>query len=171
MAKLDEPVKAFIVERLACFARPSEVVADVKEEFDGLTITRQQVEEYDPAKRCKTEKWVKLHAATRASFLEQKAGIAISHRSWRQKEREDLYRAAKKARNYKLANELLQEAAKEEGDFYINARAGSGAGDLTDEQRAERIRAQLDAMDEVTAPPPPPSSKTPTRPALVKKSA
>jgi hypothetical protein len=120
MPRLEEAVKTFIVERLAQYARPTEVVDAVKEEF-GVTITRQAVEEYDPEKRCTTQKWVDLHKATRAAFLERKAGLAISHRSWRLQQLEEMARAARKSRNYKLASSLLEQAAKEEGDFYVNS--------------------------------------------------
>jgi hypothetical protein len=169
MPKLEEPVKAFIVERLACFARPSEVVDAVKEEFH-VTITRQHVEEYDPEKRCTTAKWVALHKATREAFLERKAGIAISHRPWRLLQLEEMARVARKNRNYRLAAQLLEQAAKEEGDFYVNARAGAAVGTETDEARVERIRAQLAAMDAATVPPPP-TTGAPPGPTLVKKSA
>ena len=43
-------VKAFIVQRLARFDRPSQVVKAVKEEF-GLEVSRQRVHFYDPTKR------------------------------------------------------------------------------------------------------------------------
>ncbi|MDU2882953.1 MAG: DUF2280 domain-containing protein, partial [Enterobacter sp.] len=41
MATLKGEVKAFIVQPLACFDTPSQVVELVKKEF-GLSITRQQ---------------------------------------------------------------------------------------------------------------------------------
>ena len=49
MAKIPQMVKAFIVERLASFETPSEVVAAVKAEF-GLVLARQAIE------RCETGK-------------------------------------------------------------------------------------------------------------------
>lgn len=49
MATLKGEVKAFIVQSLACFDTPSQVVELVKKEF-GLSITRQQVESHDPTK-------------------------------------------------------------------------------------------------------------------------
>lgn len=166
MPKLTEDVKAFIVQRLACFATPSEVVAAVKEEY-GLTIPRQQAEEYDPEKRCKTPKWAALHAETRKAFLERKAGLAISHKSWRLEQLQDAARQAKKQKNYKLMAELLEQAAKEEGDAYVNARANSPAAE-TEEARVQRMRMLFGEMDRLTlgddAPPP-------TGPTLVKEPA
>lgn len=155
MARLEEAVKAFIVERLAMFGKPSEIADAVKEEF-GVVIPRQQVEIYDPEKTCKVKKWVALHAATRKAFTDQRAGLAITHRSWRLQQLEDMARLAKKGRNYKLARELLEQAAKEDGDFYVNTPRGAGAQTPeTEEQRVQRMRAQFTAMDEATLGPGP----------------
>ena len=49
MATLKEPVKIFIVQSLACFDTPQQVVDDVRQEF-GIEIERQQVASYDPTK-------------------------------------------------------------------------------------------------------------------------
>lgn len=49
MAALPEPVKARIVQGLACFDTPSQVAKDVYAEFD-LTVTPQHCESYDPTK-------------------------------------------------------------------------------------------------------------------------
>lgn len=43
MATLKNEVKSFIVQALACFDTPSQVVESVKNEF-GVVVTRQQVE-------------------------------------------------------------------------------------------------------------------------------
>src|SRR5882757_11461498 len=47
---LPGPVKAFIVQRLAGFDLPSQVVKAVKEEF-GIEVSRQRVHFYDPTTR------------------------------------------------------------------------------------------------------------------------
>ncbi|KTC33210.1 hypothetical protein AO265_35290 [Pseudomonas sp. ABAC61] len=49
MAALKNEVKSFIVQALACFDTPSQVVEAVKNEY-GLVVTRQQVETHDPTK-------------------------------------------------------------------------------------------------------------------------
>lgn len=70
MATLKGEVKAFIVQSLACFDTPSQVVELVKKEF-GLNITRQQVESHDPTKangRGLAQKWVELFHETRKRF-------------------------------------------------------------------------------------------------------
>nr|WP_318367972.1 DUF2280 domain-containing protein [Enterobacter sp.] len=67
MAALKGEVKAFIVQSLACFDTPSQVVEAVKKEF-GFTITRQQVESHDPTKangKGLAQKWVDMFNGTR----------------------------------------------------------------------------------------------------------
>lgn len=49
MAALKEPVKMFIVQSLACFETPQQVVEAVKQDYK-IEITRQQVALYDPTK-------------------------------------------------------------------------------------------------------------------------
>lgn len=49
MAALKPEVKAAIVQMLACYDTPSQVVEAVQKDF-GITITRQQVETHDPTK-------------------------------------------------------------------------------------------------------------------------
>jgi hypothetical protein len=49
MAALRSEVKAFIVQALACFDTPSQVVEAVLKEFN-VVVTRQQCESHDPTK-------------------------------------------------------------------------------------------------------------------------
>lgn len=49
MAALKPEVKAAIVQMLACYDTPSQVVEAVQKDF-GIAITRQQVETHDPTK-------------------------------------------------------------------------------------------------------------------------
>lgn len=151
MAKLTEDVQTFIVQELACFRTPSEVAEAVKEEF-GLVVSRQQVQVYDPEHGQKpAKKWCALHAAFRQAFLEQQAGLAITHRSWRMRELEDMARRAKKAKNYKLAAELLLQARDEMAPLAPAGGARPGeAPPESDEERARRIRAAIVAMDDRT---------------------
>ncbi|MCU1782875.1 DUF2280 domain-containing protein [Pseudomonas sp. 13B_2.1_Bac1] len=124
MAALRDEVKAFVVQALACFDTPSQVVAAVKVEY-GLDVTRQQCEAYDPTKyvgRNLHLKWRTLFEDTRARFREQTAEIPIANRAYRLRA---LGRMAEKAENMKnmaLTAQLLEQAAKEVGDVYVNRR-------------------------------------------------
>lgn len=165
MAALPEEVKAFIVEQLACFEPPQRVADAVKEEF-GIVIVRQHVVGYDPEKTCKTKKWIALHKAVREAFLAGKVQTAIERRGWRLRMIERMALRAEKSRNYKLAAELLEQAAKEEGGAYrASQRAGVGNANTpeTDEEKVMKLRSMMDAMDAATIAPSPP----PTGPTLV----
>jgi hypothetical protein len=124
MAALRDEVKAFVVQALACFDTPSQVVASVKAEF-GLDVSRQQCEAYDPTKyvgRNLHLKWKTLFEDTRARFREETAEIPIANRAYRLR---TLGRMAEKAENMKnmaLTAQLLEQAAKEVGDVYVNRR-------------------------------------------------
>ncbi len=50
MAVLNQEVKSFIVQALACFDSPSSVAQAMQSAF-GVGVSRQQVEAHDPSKR------------------------------------------------------------------------------------------------------------------------
>ena len=124
MAVLRSEVKAFIVQALACFDTPSQLVETVKNEF-GIVLTRQQVETHDPTKtsgKGLAAKWQTLFHDTRKRFREETAEIPIANRAYRLRA---LGRMAEKAENMKnmaLTAQLLEQAAKEVGDVYVNRR-------------------------------------------------
>jgi hypothetical protein len=124
MAALRSEVKAFIVQALACFDTPSQVVESVKKEF-GIELSRQQCESHDPTKfagRGLGAKWVALFHAARKRFREETTDIPIANRAYRLR---TLGRMAEKAENMKnmaLTAQLLEQAAKEVGDVYVNRR-------------------------------------------------
>ena len=124
MAALKNDVKAFIVQALACFDTPTQVSQAVKQEFD-VDVTRQKVEQHDPTKRAGANlaaKWVTLFHDTRKRVREETAEIPIANRAYRLR---TLGRMAEKAENMKnmaLTAQLLEQAAKEVGDVYVNRR-------------------------------------------------
>ena len=124
MAVLRSEVKAFIVQALACFDTPSQVVESVKKEF-GIEVSRQQCESHDPTKfagRALGVKWAELVHAARKRFREETEDIPIANRAYRLR---TLGRMAEKAENMKnmaLTAQLLEQAAKEVGDVYVNRR-------------------------------------------------
>ena len=83
--KLNNEIRTFIVQSLACFDGPSTVVKAVQDEF-GITVTRQWIETYDPTKRAGKDlapKWCAIFEETRVAFLEDTSKIGISHRAVR----------------------------------------------------------------------------------------
>lgn len=124
MAALRDEVKAFVVQALACFDTPSQVVASVKAEF-GLDVSRQQCEAYDPTKyvgRNLNVKWKTLFEDTRKRFREETADIPIANRAYRLRTLGRMAERAETMKNMALTAQLLEQAAKEVGDVYVNRR-------------------------------------------------
>jgi len=145
MAVLRSEVKAYIVQALACFDTPSQVAESVKTEF-GITITRQQVESHDPTKYAGqrlAKKWADLFHEARKRFREETADIPIANRAYRLR---TLGRMAEKAENMKnmaLTAQLLEQAAKEVGDVYVN-RQSKNENPL---DNVPPTRVQVDVVD------------------------
>jgi hypothetical protein len=122
MAVLRSEVKAFIVQALACFDTPSQVVESVKKEF-GIEISRQQCESHDPTKFAGKQlgaKWAELFHAARARFREETADIPIANRAFRLRAMSRFVERAEAMKNIGLAMQILEQAAKEVGDVYVN---------------------------------------------------
>jgi hypothetical protein len=122
MAALENDVKAFIVQALACFDTPTQVSQAVKQEFD-IEVTRQQVEQHDPTKRAGVnlaKRWQTLFHDTRKRFREDTAEIPIANRAFRLRALGRMAEKAESMRNMSLTAQLLEQAAKECGDVYVN---------------------------------------------------
>lgn len=130
---LNDEAKTFIVQALACFDSPSTVAAAATKEL-GVTVTRQQVEKYDPTKRAGqslSAKWRALFEETRKAFLEDTAVIAISHRAVRLRALQRMAEKAEDRGNMPLAASLLEQAAKEVGDAYTNRQKVEHSGGIS----------------------------------------
>ncbi len=135
MAALSNEVKGFIVQALACFDTPSQVAEAVKNDY-GVEVSRQQVESHDPTKvsgKGLAAKWVTLFHDTRKRFREDTAEIPIANRSYRLRMLGRLVEKAENSRNARLALQVLEQAAKECGDVYVNrqTKAEIEPGDTT----------------------------------------
>ncbi|UZS74342.1 DUF2280 domain-containing protein [Pseudomonas syringae] len=122
MAALRDEVKAFIVQALACFDAPSQVVLAVKEQY-GIDVSRQLCERYDPNKyagRDLSQKWKTYFHECRSRFREETADIDIANRAYRLRGLSRVAQKAETMRNYALMAHLYEQAAKEVGDVYVN---------------------------------------------------
>lgn len=122
MAALKEHVKLFIVTRLACFNTPTEVAEAVKEEF-SLVIDRSHVGAYDPTihkGRELGQKYRKVFEETRAAFLAETMERPIASRAYRLDRLQNSYNYFVSKKNYIAANQVLEQAAKEVGNYYTN---------------------------------------------------
>jgi hypothetical protein len=122
MPALNGAVKVFIVERLACFDRPSEVQKAVKQAF-GVTVSQQQLLAYDPknvagSRLSKTLK--DLFEATRKKFLEDTSSIPIAHKAYRLRALNRMADRMEEAGNVAMVAQLMEQAAKEQGEAYTN---------------------------------------------------
>jgi hypothetical protein len=115
---LTDEMKAFIVRGLARYETPTRVAASVEAEF-GVAIDRRQVYAYDPAgSRPPAQRWIDLHAATRAKFLAAMAEIGIAQKVVRLRMLDRFANRADEANQMERAAAFLVQAAKELGGFY-----------------------------------------------------
>lgn len=140
MAALRSEVKAFIVQSLACFDSPSQVVEAVKKEF-GVEVSRQQCESHDPTKyagRGLAQKWANLFHECRKRFREETADIPIANRAFRLRGLGRMAEKAENMRNLALTAQLYEQAAKECGDMYVNRKIepDKPLGSQADQQHA-----------------------------------
>ncbi len=122
MAALKPEVKAYIIQMLACYDTPSQVVEAVQKDF-GITITRQQVETHDPTKvsgKTLAKKWVDLFNLTRDRFLNEISDIPIANKAYRLRVLQRMSTTAEGMKNLGMTAQLLEQAAKEVGDAYSN---------------------------------------------------
>lgn len=145
MAALNDEVKRFIVQALACFDTPSQVSEAVKQEF-GLEVGRQQCAAYDPTKhvgRRLSEKWRTVFEDSRKRFREETAEIPIANRARRLRIMNRFVERAEGMKNISLAMQILEQAAKECGDMYVNR----SRKEEPDEEPAIPTRIQVDVVD------------------------
>jgi hypothetical protein len=135
MASLNGAVKVFIVERLACFDRPTEVQEAVKAAFK-VNVSLQQLACYDPTKvngRGLSKTLKEVFEGTRKKFLDDTSNIPIAHKSYRLRRLQKL--ADDHDRNPTMVLSVLEQAAKEQGEAYTNRQkhehSGAGGQPLT----------------------------------------
>ena len=144
MAALSPEVKAFIVQALACFDTPTQIASQVKQEF-GLDISIQQVSSYDPTKAIAKnlgQKWIDLFNATRTRFQTELSDIPIANKAYRLRALNRMMTSAEKMRNMALAASLMEQAAKECGDAYMNKQKVEHSGGLA-------VSSVASVMDEI----------------------
>ncbi|AUZ46552.1 DUF2280 domain-containing protein [Pseudomonas orientalis] len=145
MAALKDEVKAFIVQALACFDTPSQVCQAVKEQY-GIEVSRQLCERYDPTKysgRDLGQKWKTFFEECRKRFREETVDIPIANRAFRLRAMNRFVEKAESMKNIGLALQILEQAAKETGDIYVNRARKEEAGD----EPVIPTRIQVDVVD------------------------
>lgn len=122
MATLKAECKIFIVQSIACYETPSQVVESVREKF-GIEITRQQVESHDPTKvssKGLAQKWIDIFNATRERFRKETSDIPIANKAYRLRVLNRMAVSAESMKNYGMTADILEQAAKEVGGIYTS---------------------------------------------------
>jgi hypothetical protein len=134
MPILNDEIKEFIVKRIACYETPSRIAAAVRINF-GIDVDRRQVFEYNPSgSRPPAQRWIDLHAATRARFLRETADIGIAQKTMRLRMLDRFAQLAEENDRIDKAAKFLEQAARECGGFYDKLRApAQAARDSTSE--------------------------------------
>ena len=139
MAALNNEIKAFIVQSLACFDSPSQVATAVREGF-GVVVSRQHVEAHDPTRKSSkglAKRWVTLFEDTRNGFRSEVVKEPIANRSMRLRALGRMHEEAEARGHIVMAMKLLEQAAKECGDIYTSRRARTDAGKTEPAHRVE----------------------------------
>lgn len=154
MATLKEPVKIFIVQSLACFETPQQVVESVRQEF-GIEIERQQVASYDPTKatcRNVSKKLKDLFHQTRKDFKTNVFDIPLANKAVRLKELQKIYNDPKV--NRILKTKLIKQFKDEMHGYEIQLldiqlkqleieRIKTGDGDGADDPTPVKVTIQV----------------------------
>lgn len=123
MRRLPEGVKRRIVEHLACYNTPNEVVELIKQEF-GCELTPRHVRTYDPMcfQFAAAHRYRDLHAVARKRFEQEVAEMPIAHRAFRLRRLHQIHEAAFDRGDLVTAAKALEQAAKEVGNMFVNQR-------------------------------------------------
>ena len=137
--KLTTAQQEYVVERLAAFCNPGEVVRSVREKF-GITLTRQAVEQYDPTRdrRCPA-RWTTLFRLRRQAILESKGLHGAVDRAAQSRSRERVALCAIEG----LAADMLETLARQVGQQHEAPPVAPPRSN------AERARAILALLNEV----------------------
>lgn len=123
MKRLPEAVKRRIIEHLACYCRPSEVVDLIESEYD-ITLTLRHIRAYDPASfQCVLSvEHTSLFWMVRKHFDMATSCIAIANRVYRLRQLDKLFGDAMTKGRSAAAARYLEQAAKETGAYYQRER-------------------------------------------------
>lgn len=154
MAELSDADKERIVVLLGRFKKPADIVAIMREEH-GVETDVDQVTRYNPQHtgfRAERDRWEPIFNAARDAYINDLKQVIVANQSWRLNELNDLYDRAKKAKNYKLAAELLEQISRECGGSFTNQRElkvdGRRAREMNTEDRAAMLGSIIaEAMD------------------------
>jgi hypothetical protein len=123
MRRLPERVKRRIVEHLACFNSHAEVVDLIEQEFE-IALTSRHVRAYDPMSfQCvASDRLRAYHATVREGLANEVAAVPIANRTFRLRQLQKIHAKAVAVGDLEMARLALEQAAKEVGGMFVNAR-------------------------------------------------
>ena len=133
MPKLDEKVKIYVVQLLACYQTPSQIAEAVKADF-GLVLQRNNIQAYDPTKvqgRSLSKQLAEIFWETRAKFKQEVSEIAIANQAYRLLILQQALERAIARKNDVLVLDILEQAAKDLGGMF-NAKSIQRDGTAVD---------------------------------------
>lgn len=156
MSKLTEEQKVFIVTRLACFETATQIIELLKQEFK-ITVSYQALQNYDPTTyngRKLAGHLKQLFYETREKFKANVNDIPIAIKSYRMQALQRMAVQAEHKKNYALAAQLHEQAAKEVGDVYtnrqnvkVNGEVVSTVVNIDKKEYAEVRKAMIESDD------------------------
>jgi hypothetical protein len=122
MAEFDEDTKFRVIQALARFRKPAEIVVALAEE--GIESDIKQIVRYDPESRyfAASDKWRKVWDDERERYRNDIKAFPIANQAFRLEALQETFDAARKSRNRMLANQTLRQAAEEVGGALTNER-------------------------------------------------
>lgn len=154
MASLANKHKSFIVIRLACYDSSTEIQEEFMNSF-GFTPSLTQISYYNPknaqGSKQLAQKWKDLFDETRLKFKEEIQDIPIANQAYRLKKLQRNMESLERMRNYKAANETIEQAAKEMGGAFTNEKkldhSGSIGGVLVSPQQQDPDQWAQDVVE------------------------
>lgn len=151
---LTEAQQRWIVCRFACHGRLGEVMAEFEQEF-GKPITTTTLRNYDMrnirdaehAKERGVAKWYPVFKDAQKEYAASIANIPIADATYRLTKIDEMFALAWDRRNFKMAKDLLEQAAKETGGAFSNRRQVEG----TVEHNHHHEEVPIDAQRSVIA--------------------
>ena len=122
--QLNENEKRLVIDRLACMVLPSEIIAELKQDY-GKTTTAAQIVYYNPTCVQGTalpKKWRDLFFERRARFISETESIPLSIRNYRLQLLQDQLETPQTRKNPRLVMDIVVTAEKICGDVFTNKR-------------------------------------------------
>lgn len=152
VAELTEEMKLAVVQGIARCRSYSEVVVHLAEEYDVQTVV-QHIRHYDPGhpQFNAGEKWRLIFDETRKAYLEEVSTVPAANQGFRLQALQEGIEDARKHKKWALMAMLIEQASKEVGGVFTNARDlrisdSRRPADMTAEERKETLLGMLDEI-------------------------